>query len=95
MNILEHSRTAIANQPVHAVIGGFHLFAASDETLAWTATRFREFGVQNILGAHCTGIEAVYRLRELTGLSRKTAAVGSLGGGFDLARGIEPGGIAR
>src|ERR1035441_2083932 len=28
--------------------------------------------LQNLLGAHCTGIEAVYRLRQLTGLDRKT-----------------------
>jgi 7,8-dihydropterin-6-yl-methyl-4-(beta-D-ribofuranosyl)aminobenzene 5'-phosphate synthase len=81
--------------PIHAAIGGFHLFNAKDETLAFTARKFREFGLQNFLGAHCTGIESVYKLRELTGLGRKTAAVGALGGGFDLATGLAPGTIAR
>jgi 7,8-dihydropterin-6-yl-methyl-4-(beta-D-ribofuranosyl)aminobenzene 5'-phosphate synthase len=96
INILDHARTKIRKDaPIHAAIGGLHLFNASDETLRWTAGKFREFGLQNLLGAHCTGIEAVYKLRELTGLSRKTAAVGALGGGFDLATGLDPGTIAR
>jgi 7,8-dihydropterin-6-yl-methyl-4-(beta-D-ribofuranosyl)aminobenzene 5'-phosphate synthase len=96
VNILEHARTAIRKDaPIHAAIGGFHLFNAKDETLAFTARKFREFGLQNFLGAHCTGIESVYRLRELAGLGRKTAAVGALGGGFDLATGLNPGNISR
>ena len=96
VNILEYARTKIRKDaPIHAAIGGFHLFNAKDETLAFTARKFREFGLQNFLGAHCTGIESVYRLRELAGLGRKTAAVGALGGGFDLATGLNPGNIAR
>lgn len=96
VNILDYARAKIRpNAPIHAAIGGFHLFAAKEETLAWTATKFKEFGLQHLLGAHCTGIEAVYRLRELTGLTRKTAAVGALGGGFTLGSGLSPGNIAR
>lgn len=96
INILEYARTKIRKDaPIHAAIGGFHLFNAKDETLAFTARKFREFGLQNFLGAHCTGIESVYKLRELAGLGRKTAAVGALGGGFDLATGLAPGVIAR
>jgi 7,8-dihydropterin-6-yl-methyl-4-(beta-D-ribofuranosyl)aminobenzene 5'-phosphate synthase len=95
VNILDHARTKIRNKPVHAIIGGFHLFNAKEETLAFTAAKFREFGLRNFLGAHCTGIEAVYRLRELAGLDRKTAAVGALGGGFNLDEGLIPGSIAR
>jgi 7,8-dihydropterin-6-yl-methyl-4-(beta-D-ribofuranosyl)aminobenzene 5'-phosphate synthase len=81
--------------PVHAVIGGFHLFQLDDERLKWTAGKLKEFGVENFLGAHCTGIEATYRIRELCGLSRKTAAVTAVGGGFTLGEGIHPGSIAK
>jgi 7,8-dihydropterin-6-yl-methyl-4-(beta-D-ribofuranosyl)aminobenzene 5'-phosphate synthase len=96
INILDYARTLIQpNAPIHAAIGGFHLFNAKDETLAWTASKLREFGIQSILGAHCTGIEAMYRLREMTGLGRKTAAVGALGGGFSLESGLKPGMIAK
>ena len=95
INTLEYARAKIRQAPIHAAIGGFHLYQASDEHLAWTAGKLKEFGLQQFLGAHCTGIEAVYRIRQLTGLSRKTAAVGALGGGFNLDSGIAPGSISR
>jgi 7,8-dihydropterin-6-yl-methyl-4-(beta-D-ribofuranosyl)aminobenzene 5'-phosphate synthase len=95
VNILEHARSTIRPAPVHAVIGGAHLFQLDDERLKWTAGKLKEFGVQNFLGAHCTGIEATYRIRELCGLSRKTAAVAAVGGGFTLREGIHPGNISQ
>lgn len=95
VNICEYARATVRNAPIYAVLGGIHLYEASDETLAWTGAKLREFGLQNLLGAHCTGIEAVYRLRALTGLARETAAVGAVGGGFTLAKGLDPGSISR
>ena len=95
INTLEYARAKIAPLPLYAALGGFHLYQASDDTLAWTASKLKEFGLQNLMGAHCTGIEAVYKLRQLTGLNRKTASVGAVGGGFDLAKGMDPGSIAR
>lgn len=44
-------------------------------------------GLEHLLGAHCTGIEAVYRLRQHTGMTRATAAAGAVGG-FTLAGGL-------
>lgn len=95
VNTLEHARKTIRNEPVHAAIGGFHLFQANDETLRWTAQKLREFGTQSFLGAHCTGIEATYKLRELLGLGSKTAAVGAVGAVFELGKEMDPGSIAR
>ena len=95
INTLEYARTQIRAAPVHAVIGGLHRFQLDDDHLKWTASKLREFGMQNFLGAHCTGIEATYRIRELCGLSRKTAAVAAVGGGFTLGEGIRPGNISR
>ncbi len=95
INTLEYARRQIRQAPVWAALGGFHLFEASESHLEWTARKLREMGVANFLGAHCTGIEAVYRLRQLTGLDRRTCAVGSVGGGFRLESGLDPGSIAR
>jgi len=95
INTLEYARAKVRAAPVHAAIGGFHLFALDDEKLQWTAGKLREFGVQNFLGAHCTGIEATYRIRELAGLSRKTAAVAAVGAEFKLGEGFKPGNISR
>jgi 7,8-dihydropterin-6-yl-methyl-4-(beta-D-ribofuranosyl)aminobenzene 5'-phosphate synthase len=95
INTLEYARASIRNAPVYAAVGGFHLYELDDAKLEWTAAKLREFGIQNFMGAHCTGVEAVYRIRALTGLTRKTAAVGAVGGFFDLSKGMDPGSIAR
>jgi len=95
INILDFARTKVRLAPVFAVVGGSHLFQLDDEHLAWTAGKLKEFGVQNFLGAHCTGIEATYRIRELCGLSRKTASVASVGGVFTLGQGMHPGLISQ
>jgi 7,8-dihydropterin-6-yl-methyl-4-(beta-D-ribofuranosyl)aminobenzene 5'-phosphate synthase len=71
------------------------LFAASDEQLNWTGDKLKEFRVAKLLGAHCTGIEAVYRLRERAGLTRQSAVVGSVGSTLTLGEGIRPGVLAR
>jgi|GEM_PF-100255 len=95
VNIVDYARKAVGEAPVHAVIGGLHLFAASDEQLAWTAARLRDAGLVHLLGAHCTGIEAVFRLRDLANLSRGTAVVAAVGASFALGPGIDPLALAR
>ena len=95
INILTYAATKFPTRPVHAVIGGLHLFPASDEQLDWTGDEFKQFKVANLLGAHCTGIEAVYRLRQRAGLTRKSAVVGTVGSAFTLDKGIVPGVLAQ
>lgn len=95
VNTLEYARKAVQNTTVHAAIGGFHLFAASDETLAWTTGKLKEAGVAWFLGAHCTGIEAVFRIRQALGLARKNAVVGAVGSSFTLGTGIDPRALAQ
>jgi 7,8-dihydropterin-6-yl-methyl-4-(beta-D-ribofuranosyl)aminobenzene 5'-phosphate synthase len=41
-----------------------------------------------LLGGHCTGIEAVYRIRQLAGLTRQTAVVSAVGLTFTRGKGI-------
>ncbi len=94
-NTLEYARSTVRAAPVHALLGGFHLYQLDDEKLAWTAGKLREAGVQNLLGAHCTGIEAVYRIRQLNGMTRQTCAVGAVGAVFELGKGMRPGNIAH
>jgi len=95
VNILTAAATKFPGRDVDAVIGGLHLFPASDEQLNWTGDEFRQFKVANLLGAHCTGIEAVYRLRQRAGLTRRTAVVGAVGSTFTLDEGIAAGALAR
>jgi 7,8-dihydropterin-6-yl-methyl-4-(beta-D-ribofuranosyl)aminobenzene 5'-phosphate synthase len=95
VNILTYSATRFPGHDVDAVIGGLHLFPASDEQLDWTGDEFKQFKVANLLGAHCTGIEAVYRLRQRAGLTRHTAVVGAVGSTFTLENGIAAGALAQ
>jgi 7,8-dihydropterin-6-yl-methyl-4-(beta-D-ribofuranosyl)aminobenzene 5'-phosphate synthase len=95
VNTVEDAVQHTGEPRVHAAIGGFHLFRASEETLAWTAQRLAPMHLDYFVGAHCTGIEATYRLRSLLGLDRRTAVVGAVGATFELATGLEPGDIAR
>jgi 7,8-dihydropterin-6-yl-methyl-4-(beta-D-ribofuranosyl)aminobenzene 5'-phosphate synthase len=95
INILTFAQTEFPNQPVQAVVGGLHLFPATDEQLNWTADKLKDFKVANLMGAHCTGIEAVYRIRERLGLPRASAVVGSVGSSFVLGEGIQPGPLAK
>ena len=95
INTLAHARKIVREAPIHAALGGFHLFAASDEHLAWTSAELKRYQVDHFLGAHCTGIEAVFRIRQQCGLSRGAAVVGSVGTTFTLGTGITPTSLAR
>lgn len=95
INIIEHARAVVRPARVHALIGGIHLFNASEPTLGWTAERLREFGLENFLGAHCTGIETVYRFRRDLATDRAHAVVAAVGSAFELGRGIDPRVIAK
>ncbi|HEX6408054.1 MAG TPA: MBL fold metallo-hydrolase [Gemmatimonadales bacterium] len=90
INTVEYSRKIVGPEPVYALIGGLHLFAASDSAVAWTAGRLRADHLGYLLGAHCTGIEAVFRIRELAALDRKRAVVAAVGSSFDANKGIDP-----
>jgi 7,8-dihydropterin-6-yl-methyl-4-(beta-D-ribofuranosyl)aminobenzene 5'-phosphate synthase len=95
INTLQYARQFLRPAPVDAAIGGFHLFSAKNETLDWTADKLKEYKTAQILGAHCTGIESVYYLRQKLGLNRHTCIVGTVGAIFDLKDGIRTGAIAR
>jgi len=90
INTLEYARKTVKEAPIHAALGGFHLFRASREHLVWTGTKLREMGLEHLLGAHCTGIEAVFQLRESAGLDRDHCLVGAVGAYFELGKGIKP-----
>lgn len=95
VNILTSAAAEFPHRSVYGIVGGLHLFPASDEQVNWTADKLKEFKVANLLGAHCTGIEALYRLRERAGLNRKSAVVGSVNATFTLEEEIRPGVLAK
>jgi 7,8-dihydropterin-6-yl-methyl-4-(beta-D-ribofuranosyl)aminobenzene 5'-phosphate synthase len=95
VNTMTFAEKEFPATPVYALVGGFHLFPATDTQLDWTADKMKDFGVSYLIGAHCTGIEAVYRIREKLNLPRHSAVVGAVGATFVLGEGIHPGLIAQ
>jgi 7,8-dihydropterin-6-yl-methyl-4-(beta-D-ribofuranosyl)aminobenzene 5'-phosphate synthase len=95
VNIVEYARTIVPAAPLLAVIGGLHTFEASDAALAWTASKLKAAGIRYLLAAHCTGIEATFRLRQELGLERRSAVVAAVGSSFTLGQGIDPLDLAR
>lgn len=90
VNIADYSVTIVPGKSLLAVVGGLHLFSASDEALTWTGQSLKRYNVQYLLAGHCSGIEPTYRLRESLGLNRKTAVVSVVGSSFTLGTGIDP-----
>lgn len=94
VNIADDAQTLTGHAPVLAIVGGLHLFAKPDKIVDWTGEQLKQKGVKYLLAAHCTGIEATFRLRQIMGLTRKTCVVGAVGASYSLAGGISPGEIA-
>ncbi len=95
INILTFTEKEFPNTSVYAVLGGLHLFPSTDQQLSWTGDKLKDFGVSYLVGAHCTGIESVYQIRQRLGLPRQSAVVGAVGATFVLGEGIHPGRLAQ
>ena len=95
VNLLEQVRREVQDRPIHALMGGMHLFAADDQTLRWTADKQNDVGIEHLMAGHCNGVEPMFRLRQGLGLDRTSAVIGAVGSRFVLGEGIYPTEIAR
>lgn len=95
INTMQHVLSKVHAGSIDTAIGGFHLMRADEEHLAWTASKLKEFGLTRMIGAHCTGVDALYSLRRLLGSDRQHMVVGAVGDRFSLEHGVQAGAIAR
>ncbi|MDA7667753.1 hypothetical protein N8611_01970 [bacterium] len=84
INTLDDAQQIVGPSPIHAAIGRFHLLKASGEHLEWTAKERVDLGLANFIGAHCSGLEPVYRFLELTSLGGASSVVGAFGATFSI-----------
>jgi 7,8-dihydropterin-6-yl-methyl-4-(beta-D-ribofuranosyl)aminobenzene 5'-phosphate synthase len=91
INTLEYVAQQFPGEKVCAVLGGMHLLDAKDEQLDWTANKLKGMGIQYFLGAHCTGFNSIYRIREITGMTKEKCLVGAVGTTFDIDQGVKTG----
>ena len=66
-NTLEHVRTLRPNDPLHAVIGGFHLLEASEDRIRHTIETLSGAALSSVIACHCTGSTQVSRLKNALG----------------------------
>ena len=64
INTLDYVRALTGEGRIHAVLGGMHLLNADERRLEQTIRRLREYDVQRIGLAHCTGFAAMARLHQ-------------------------------
>lgn len=63
INTLNYAQQLIGKRRICAVIGGLHLFRASEDRIKATTDNLRGFGVELIAPCHCTGFEATAALQ--------------------------------
>jgi len=78
VNVLTHARSCFADQPLHAVIGGFHLAGGNERVIPETVEAMRAFDLKTIAAAHCTGWRAVAALSNVLGEAVVPSSVGKL-----------------
>lgn len=76
VNVLKHARDCFPALPVHAVLGGFHLSGANERVIPETVDALREFHLQVIAAAHCTGWRATAALASAFGDAVVPSGVG-------------------
>jgi 7,8-dihydropterin-6-yl-methyl-4-(beta-D-ribofuranosyl)aminobenzene 5'-phosphate synthase len=95
VNTITHLQNNLQQQPLLAAIGGFHLLENSDDQIKWTAEHLKRSGLRYFMGAHCTGIEPVFQIREWASLRRGECIVGSVGAVFNLDKGFVAGSLTK
>ncbi|HIF82885.1 MAG TPA: MBL fold metallo-hydrolase [Candidatus Marinimicrobia bacterium] len=96
VNTLKHTDDMFQkSSDISVAIGGFHLFNKTDKDIKWTSKQMKKYGVKEFIGAHCTGIDAVYSIRKNNRMDRENCVVGAVGSIYDYEKGIKPGYITK
>ena len=67
INTLRHAQHLTGIKKIHTVVGGTHLFNASQEQIWLTINELKEMGVQKLGACHCTGLPIAMLLAQAFG----------------------------
>ncbi len=62
VNTIHHAQEMTGEEHIHAVIGGFHLYQASEDRIDETMHDLDQLNIQKIAPCHCTGFHAIARI---------------------------------
>ena len=77
INTVQQAIEASGVSKVHAVLGGFHLFAAADDYLARTVNELKAFNPDVVIPLHCSGPGMVTAMRGLLADRLVTSTTGT------------------
>lgn len=77
VTILSRAKKLFGEEPVHLVVGGFHLFRASRNDILEVVEGFKELGVRSVAPCHCTGDTARLIFSEAYGKDYIVIGVGA------------------
>ncbi len=66
-NIIQEVASTYPGKKIYAIVGGFHLYKASEAEVYALADRIRATGIEKIYTGHCTGEKAYKLLKEKLG----------------------------
>ncbi|MCK5172255.1 MAG: iron-sulfur cluster assembly scaffold protein [Planctomycetes bacterium] len=64
VNTLDHIVNITGEKHIHAVLGGMHLVNASSERIDRTIEAMKKYGIQELGLAHCTGNNAMQKMKD-------------------------------
>jgi 7,8-dihydropterin-6-yl-methyl-4-(beta-D-ribofuranosyl)aminobenzene 5'-phosphate synthase len=67
MNVVEHTIKMFPEKKIRSLVGGFHLFRATDTQVEEALNYLKSKNISNICTGHCTGLDALYKLKDALG----------------------------
>ena len=67
INVLEHTRASYPQEPIFAIMGGFHLAGPNEKLIRQTIEAMKPFNLRLIAAGHCTGWRAQSALTQAFG----------------------------
>ena len=67
VNCLQYVQSLYPGKPIYSVVGGMHLVQASPDRIQKTISCFHQLDIQQIVPLHCTGQEAIWKMKQELG----------------------------
>lgn len=81
LSILQYSRELFPEKKIVALVGGMHLLPAPSETREKILRELSSADIDYLFPVHCTGMENILRLRQMTG---KRCVIAASGGFYEF-----------
>ncbi len=78
VNVVNHTIKMSGEDHIYGIVGGTHIGLSGDEQRDKTVEALKDYAIENLIPAHCTGPETVFRMKEAFGENVRFAHVGTM-----------------